>query len=236
MGIDTTSYMASVCGDVNFVQFTTNSKSGQFFFFTRDGDYMIKTVSHEEVKEMQRIMGSYYEHLRANPASFLCRVLGLYRVQVSVPAGPAPHKHARACVRACVRAPSLSPTALPMALVPQSLAPWFCRLFPPLCHVQLSCDKLGVGLAALGAQMYHLNRTVYFIVMASAYKGAGGPMDAQYDCKGSHVGRSADPGDAVKKDNDLLEDGFRLRLGPNREKVPPPPDRRRATPLPQPPV
>jgi hypothetical protein len=109
---------------------------------------MIKTISHEEVKVMQKIMPRYFAYLKDNPDSFLCRVLGLYRVQ-----------------------------------------------------------------------MYHLNRTIYFIVMESSFKGASGPMDAQYDCKGSHVGRNADPGDSVKKDNDLLEDGFRLCLGANREPV-----------------
>ena len=139
--------LCSVCGDVNFVTFTTNSKSGQFFFFTPDGDYMIKTVSHDEVRELQKIMLQYYEYLQSHPRSFLCRVLGMHRVQ-----------------------------------------------------------------------MYHLNRTIYFIVMASAYKGAPRKMDLQYDCKGSHVGRSA-PHDSVKKDNDLLEAGFRLRLGSNREPV-----------------
>lgn len=137
----------SVCGDVNYVTFTTNSKSGQFFFFTPDGDYMIKTVSHEEVRELQKIVLQYYEYLQSHPRSFLCRILGMHRVQ-----------------------------------------------------------------------MYHLNRTIYFIVMASAYKGAPRKMDVQYDCKGSHVGRSA-PQDSVKKDNDLLEEGFRLRLGSNREPV-----------------
>ena len=109
---------------------------------------MVKTVSHDEVKQMQKIMKNYYEFLKENPNSFLCRILGMYRVE-----------------------------------------------------------------------MYHLKRTIYFIVMASAYKGAAGPMDVQYDCKGSHVGRNADPGDSVKKDNDLLEDGFRLCLGSNREAV-----------------
>ncbi len=33
------------------------------------------------------------------------------------------------------------------------------------------------------------------------------------------MGRNCNPGDAVRKDNDLLDDGFRLKLGPNREPV-----------------
>jgi hypothetical protein len=74
---------------------------------------MIKTVTHEEVKELLNIMPAYYHYLKDQPGSFLCRVTGMYRVQ-----------------------------------------------------------------------MYHLQRTIYFIVMASAYKGSKGPMDTQYDCKG----------------------------------------------------
>jgi len=109
---------------------------------------MIKTITHEEVQVMQTILPQYLSYLKENPDSFLCRILGMYRVQ-----------------------------------------------------------------------MYHLRRTIYFIVMESSFKGASGKMDVQYDCKGSHVGRNANPGDTVRKDNDLLEDGFRLCLGSNREPV-----------------
>ena len=139
--------MDSISGDANYLRFSTNSKSGQFFFFSNDGDYMIKTISHEEVKVLQSILPEYYEHLVQNPASLIVRITGLYRVR-----------------------------------------------------------------------MYHLHRTVYFIVMGSCFRGSTPRMmDRQYDIKGSTVGRNCAPGDDVRKDNDLVADGFRLRLGRNRE-------------------
>lgn len=65
-GVDTRTYIESVSGDANFIQFTANSKSGQFFFFTNDGNFMIKTVTHEEVAEMQKILPQYYRFLKDN--------------------------------------------------------------------------------------------------------------------------------------------------------------------------
>ena len=49
-GVDSASYMNSVCGDFNFIQFIANSRSGQFFFYSHDGKYMIKTQTKEENK------------------------------------------------------------------------------------------------------------------------------------------------------------------------------------------
>lgn len=43
--IDTASYMLSVCGNYNYLEFISNSKSGQFFFYSHDGKYMIKVRS-----------------------------------------------------------------------------------------------------------------------------------------------------------------------------------------------
>ena len=47
-GFDPESYMYSVCGDFNFIEFISNSKSGQFFFYTHDGKFMIKTQTKDE--------------------------------------------------------------------------------------------------------------------------------------------------------------------------------------------
>lgn len=46
--VDAPSYMTSVCGDFNFIQFIANSRSGQFFFYSHDGKYMIKTQTNQE--------------------------------------------------------------------------------------------------------------------------------------------------------------------------------------------
>jgi 1-phosphatidylinositol-4-phosphate 5-kinase len=57
--IDVGDFMNSVCGNYNFLEFISNSKSGQFFFYSHDGKYMIKTQSKEENKFLMRILPQY---------------------------------------------------------------------------------------------------------------------------------------------------------------------------------
>jgi hypothetical protein len=67
-------------GDYNYVEFISNSKSGQFFFYSHDGRYMLKTQTKEENKFLLTILPQYYEYLRENPHSFLVRILGMHRI------------------------------------------------------------------------------------------------------------------------------------------------------------
>lgn len=63
-------------GDYNYIEFISNSKSGQFFFYSHDGKFMIKTQTKEENKFMKRILPHYYKFLTENPHSLLVRILG----------------------------------------------------------------------------------------------------------------------------------------------------------------
>jgi 1-phosphatidylinositol-4-phosphate 5-kinase len=47
-GVDRLQYMLSVAGNYNFLDFITNAKSGQFFFYSHDERFMIK-VSTDSV-------------------------------------------------------------------------------------------------------------------------------------------------------------------------------------------
>ena len=80
--IDTASYMMSVCGNYNYLEFISNSKSGQFFFYSHDGKYMIKTQTKDENKFMKRILPHYYKFLTENPNTQLVRILGMHRVKM----------------------------------------------------------------------------------------------------------------------------------------------------------
>ena len=51
-------YMLSICGNFNFIEFISNSKSGQFFFYSHDGRYLIKTQSRAESKFLRRIFSA----------------------------------------------------------------------------------------------------------------------------------------------------------------------------------
>ena len=71
-----------------YVSFQSNSKgaarAGLFFFFTRDGAYMIKTIKKDEAKTFSRILPKYYEFMKRNAKrSLLTRFCGMYSVKVT---------------------------------------------------------------------------------------------------------------------------------------------------------
>ncbi len=64
------------------MEFISNSKSGQFFFYSHDGRYMIKTQTKEENKFMKRILPHYYKYLSENPSSTIVKIFGMHRVKM----------------------------------------------------------------------------------------------------------------------------------------------------------
>lgn len=61
---------------------STNSKSGEFFFFSGDSRYLVKTVSAPEGHLLYRMLPGYQGHIRNEPRSTLVRFAGLYRVDL----------------------------------------------------------------------------------------------------------------------------------------------------------
>ena len=61
-------FLLSVCGNANFIEFISNAKSGQFFFYSSDGKYMIKTMTNAESKFLRRS-----EYLLAESSHFTQR-------------------------------------------------------------------------------------------------------------------------------------------------------------------
>ena len=53
-GVNEFDFLLSVCGNANFIEFISNAKSGQFFFYSSDGKYMIKTMTNTESKFLRR--------------------------------------------------------------------------------------------------------------------------------------------------------------------------------------
>lgn len=53
-GVNEFDFLLSVCGNANFIEFISNAKSGQFFFYSSDGKYMIKTMTNAESKFLRR--------------------------------------------------------------------------------------------------------------------------------------------------------------------------------------
>mmetsp|Transcript_9337 Transcript_9337/g.13703 ORF Transcript_9337/g.13703 Transcript_9337/m.13703 type:complete len:860 (-) Transcript_9337:64-2643(-) len=81
-GINEFDFILSVCGDANFIEFISNAKSGQFFFYSRDGKYMVKTMTNAESKFLRKILPDYFRHCSRNPNTFMTKFLGMYRVKL----------------------------------------------------------------------------------------------------------------------------------------------------------
>lgn len=82
-GIDPAQYLLDVCGNFNYLEFVSNSKSGEFFFHSHDRKYMIKTVSHNECRCLFTHMSHYYRHIMSNPDSTLNKFFGMHKVKPS---------------------------------------------------------------------------------------------------------------------------------------------------------
>jgi len=58
----------------------SEGKSGSFFVFSPDKRLIIKTIPESEFYSMERLLPSYYNHLRKYPESLLIRLLGAFEV------------------------------------------------------------------------------------------------------------------------------------------------------------
>jgi len=56
-------------------------KSGSLFYYTTDGLYMLKTISHDEFEHFKAIMKNYYHHMLAYPHTMLTRFYGLHKIK-----------------------------------------------------------------------------------------------------------------------------------------------------------
>lgn len=75
-------FLLSVCGNANYIEFQSNAKSEQFFFYSPDGKYMIKTMTNTESKFLRRILPHYFRHCARNPNTLITKFLGMYRVKL----------------------------------------------------------------------------------------------------------------------------------------------------------
>lgn len=81
-GINEFDFLLSVCGNANFIEFISNAKSGQFFFYSSDGKYMVKTMTTAESKFLRRILPDYFKHCCSNPNTMIAKFCGMYRVKL----------------------------------------------------------------------------------------------------------------------------------------------------------
>lgn len=67
---------------LDYVSITTNSKSGEFFFFSGDFRFLVKTISSKEASVLQHMLPAYQAYIRECPDSWLVRFAGLVRFEV----------------------------------------------------------------------------------------------------------------------------------------------------------
>merc|ERR1712003_99659 len=54
---------------------------GQFFFYSHDGQFLIKSMTRSECKLMRKILPSYYYYVKNQPNTLLTKFYGMYRVK-----------------------------------------------------------------------------------------------------------------------------------------------------------
>ncbi|GBG24743.1 Phosphatidylinositol 4-phosphate 5-kinase 4 [Hondaea fermentalgiana] len=81
--IDDADYLLSLASSYNYIEFVTNSKSGQFFFYSNDGHYLIKTQTKGESKFLRQVLPQYYMYMMENEDSLLVRICGMHRIKLS---------------------------------------------------------------------------------------------------------------------------------------------------------
>jgi Phosphatidylinositol-4-phosphate 5-Kinase len=84
-GLDNAQFGATLLDSGPFRSFQSNSKgaarSRGCFFFSRHGDYLIKTIKRDEMKTLLRMLPRYMDYMRRNgQVSLLNRFCGLYQV------------------------------------------------------------------------------------------------------------------------------------------------------------
>lgn len=61
-------------------ELVSTGKSGSMFYYTRDGKYILKTISKTEYNFLKKILLNYYLHINKNPDTLLPKFLGCYKL------------------------------------------------------------------------------------------------------------------------------------------------------------
>ena len=79
--ISTQEYLVTICGDFKLLEFISNSKSGQFFFFSHNSQFIIKTMTRTESIFLRKILPSYFQYVSQQPDTLLPKFYGMHRVK-----------------------------------------------------------------------------------------------------------------------------------------------------------
>merc|ERR1712224_1002454 len=62
-------------------ELSSEGKSGAFFYYTIDGNLVLKTISYSEKRAILDMLPDYYKYLNKYPQSMLIRFLGLHSLE-----------------------------------------------------------------------------------------------------------------------------------------------------------
>jgi 1-phosphatidylinositol-4-phosphate 5-kinase len=66
---------------------SSTGKSGSFFYYTSDQNFMLKTISSAEFHKLREVLKDYYDHLVTYPHSLITRFFGLHKIKYNKPLG-----------------------------------------------------------------------------------------------------------------------------------------------------
>jgi len=68
--------------DMVFKAGESQGKSGSFFFFSHDRNFIIKTMNESDMSAFKRVFAEYYQHVSTRQNSLLARIYGVYSVKM----------------------------------------------------------------------------------------------------------------------------------------------------------
>jgi hypothetical protein len=84
-GITTEQFIDAVCNHELMGGFTEASgKSGSIFWYSSDRKYIMKSISQEESRLLQKISSQYTRYMATHPHTLLCRILGMFKIETTV--------------------------------------------------------------------------------------------------------------------------------------------------------
>jgi 1-phosphatidylinositol-4-phosphate 5-kinase len=81
LGISEKEYSDSIHGDTSaMIEKFTEGASGSFFYFSEDGQYLVKTLTTPEAGVLLQLLPSYVDYLTEHPHSLLTKFVGFHSV------------------------------------------------------------------------------------------------------------------------------------------------------------
>ena len=81
--IRSSAYLKSIKGNhERMLEKYTEGRSSAFFYYSEDGQYIVKTLTRSEIHELLRLLPAYVAYMSRQPHSLLCRYVGLHSVQL----------------------------------------------------------------------------------------------------------------------------------------------------------